>query len=54
MLVRSLAAACLFLAAAVAAPAVAQVVDAPHWLAAVTGSQSCDPQADESARAPHC
>jgi hypothetical protein len=42
MIVRTLAAAWLFLAAAGAAPAAAQVVDAPHWLAAVTGSQSCD------------
>jgi len=54
MLVRSLAAACLFLAAAVAAPAVAQVVDAPHWLAAVTGSQSCDRDAGEPQHAVNC
>jgi hypothetical protein len=54
MLVRSLAAACLFLAAAVAAPAVAQVVDAPHWLAAVTGSQSCDRHAGEPLQAVNC
>jgi hypothetical protein len=54
MLVRSLAAACLFLAAAVAAPAVAQVVDAPHWLAAVTGSQSCDRDAGEPQPAVNC
>lgn len=54
MLVRSLAAAWLLLAAAGAAPAAAQVVDAPHWLAAATGSQSCDRDAGESVRDANC
>jgi len=54
MLVRSLAAACLFLAAAAAAPAVAQVVDTPHWLAAVTGSQSCDRDVGEPQSEVNC
>lgn len=54
MLARSLAAVWIFLAAAGAAPATAQVVDAPHWLAAATGSQSCDRQASDSTAAPHC
>jgi len=47
MIVRTLAAVWILLAAAGAAPAAAQVVDAPHWLAAVTGSQSCDRHASE-------
>jgi hypothetical protein len=51
MLVRTLAAAWLVLAAAGAAPATAQVVDAPHWLAPVIGAQSCE--AREPAE-PHC
>ncbi len=54
MLARSLAAVWLFLAAAAAAPAGAQVVDAPHWLAPVSGSQSCDRHAGESTEAPRC
>jgi hypothetical protein len=54
MLVRTLAAAWLLLAAVGAAPAAAQVVDAPHWLAAVTGSQSCDRHAGEPLQAVNC
>ncbi len=54
MILRTLAAAWLFLAAVGAAPAAAQVVDAPHWLAAVTGSQSCDRHASDATEAPHC
>jgi hypothetical protein len=53
MLLRSLAAAWL-LAAVGAAPAAAQVVEAPYWLAAVIGSQSCDGQTDRSAGDAHC
>jgi hypothetical protein len=54
MPVRSLAAAWILLAAAAAAPATAQVVDAPHWLAAATGSQSCDRHAGEPQRVVNC
>jgi hypothetical protein len=54
MLVRSLAVTCLLLAGVGAAPAAAQVVDAPHWLAAVIGAQSCDRQADRSVRDAGC
>lgn len=54
MLVRSLAAVWLFLAAAAAAPATAQVVDEPHWLAPVGGSQSCDRHAGEPQQAVNC
>ena len=54
MLVRSLAATCLFVVVVGAAPAVAQVVDAPHWLVAATGSQSCDRQPGELVRVPAC
>jgi len=54
MFARTLAAAWLCLAAAGAAPAAAQVVDAPHWLAVVTGSQGCDRPAGESSPPPHC
>jgi hypothetical protein len=53
MLVRSLAAVWILLAAAGAAPAAAQVVDAPHWLAPVSGvAQSCDRHAVMDS--PHC
>lgn len=52
MLVRTLAAAWLLVAAAGAAPAAAQVVETPHWLAAVTASQSCDRHAGEPLQAP--
>jgi hypothetical protein len=54
MLVRSLAAVWILLAAAGTAPAAAQVVDAPHWLAAATGSQSCDRHTSELPEVPHC
>ena len=54
MLARSLAAVWLFVAAATAAPATAQVVDAPHWLAPVSGPQSCDWHAGEATEGPHC
>jgi hypothetical protein len=51
MLGRSLAAVCLLLTAAGAAPAAAHVIDAPHWLAAGGGlQQSCDRRTGESAR----
>jgi hypothetical protein len=51
---RTLAAAWLCLAAAGAAPASAQIVDVPHWLAVVTGAQGCDRPAGESSPAPYC
>jgi hypothetical protein len=51
MFLRTLAAAWLCLAAAGAAPAAAQVVETPHWLAAAGGAQSCD---RGSARAADC
>jgi hypothetical protein len=54
MLARTLVAAWLCLAAAGAAPATAQVVDTPHWLGVVTGSQGCDRQAGESSPASYC
>jgi hypothetical protein len=54
MLARTLAAAWLCLAAAGAAPATAQVVDTPHWLGAVTGSQGCDGQSGDSSPVPYC
>jgi hypothetical protein len=54
MLARSLAATCLLVVAVGAAPAAAQVVETPHWLAGATDSQACHRQAGEPAQAPNC